>query len=192
VRVHTLLHNLQLALHDCNPQYDEKFKASHSSFPFALDLACLPGTSRDVYQSIAKVLPVTHLSHSIFDVSSLPKWWASNEDLRRYYVGVFVFFWSHYLADTDAAKGLWRDDTMSIHRRLAPRTGPSPPRRHNFFDFLHFRQPVDGSPSIPLYARRWNVSSPTRRVSMHAVDVTPARDEDVSRSPLMSPVMPIS
>ncbi|KAJ8580005.1 hypothetical protein M405DRAFT_835075 [Rhizopogon salebrosus TDB-379] len=79
-------------------------------------------------------------------------------------------------------KVFWGDDTTSIHRRLAPRTGPSPPHRHNFFDLLHFRQPVDGSPSIPLYARRWNVSSPTRRVSTHTVDVTPARDEDVDHS----------
>jgi hypothetical protein len=36
-------------------------------------------------------------------------------------------------------KVFWGDDTTSIHRRLAPRTGSSPPHRHNFFDFLQFR-----------------------------------------------------
>ncbi|KAJ8596423.1 hypothetical protein M405DRAFT_166184 [Rhizopogon salebrosus TDB-379] len=90
-------------------------------------------SSRDVRQSIAKVLPVTHLSHSIFDVSSLPKRRANNEGLTRYY-----------------QKVLLGDDTTSTYRRLAPHTCPYPPRRHNFFDFLPFRQPVDGSPSIPL------------------------------------------
>jgi hypothetical protein len=44
------------------------------------------------------------------------------------------------------ANDFWGDDTTSTHCRLAPRTGPSLPGRHNFFDFLHFRQPVDGSP----------------------------------------------
>ncbi|KAJ8581755.1 hypothetical protein M405DRAFT_868390 [Rhizopogon salebrosus TDB-379] len=44
-------------------------------------------------------------------------------------------------------KVVWGDDTTSTHHRLAPRTGPSPPRRNNFFDFLQFRQPVIGSPS---------------------------------------------
>jgi hypothetical protein len=82
-------------------------------------------------------------------------------------------------------KDSWGDDMTSTHRHLALRTGPSLPRRHNFFDFLRFRQPVDGSPSRPLQARCWNFSLLTKRVFTHTVEVIPARDEDVSRSPLM-------
>ncbi|KAJ8584202.1 hypothetical protein M405DRAFT_477798 [Rhizopogon salebrosus TDB-379] len=68
----------------------------------------------------------------------------------------------------------WGDDTTSTHRRLALGTGSSLPRRHNFFDFLHFRQHVDGSPSISLQARCWNFSLLARRVSTHTVNVIPA------------------
>ncbi|KAJ8597780.1 hypothetical protein M405DRAFT_189142 [Rhizopogon salebrosus TDB-379] len=83
----------------------------------------------------------------------------------------------------------WSDsDTKSTPRRLPPRSGPSPPRRRNFFDFLYFRQPVDASQSIPLKARRWNFSLFTGRIpAPDTVDVAPARDEDVSRSSLMLP-----
>jgi hypothetical protein len=81
-------------------------------------------------------------------------------------------------------KDFWGDNTTSTHRhwlyalvhlRLVD----------NFFNFVHFRQPVDGSPSRPLQVQCWNFSLLTRRVFTHTVEVTPARDEDVSRSPLM-------
>jgi len=72
----------------------------------------------------------------------------------------------------------WGDDTKSTPRRLPPRSGPSPLRRRNFFDFLYFGRPVDASPSIPLQARRWNFSLSTGRIPVHTVDVAPARDED--------------
>jgi hypothetical protein len=81
----------------------------------------------------------------------------------------------------------WSDGTKSTPRSLPPRSGPSPPRRRNFFDFLYFRRPVDASPSMPLQARRWNFSLFTGRIPAHTVDVAPARDEDVSRSSLMLP-----
>jgi hypothetical protein len=82
----------------------------------------------------------------------------------------------------------WSDDTHSTPRRLVPRTGPSPTRRRNLFDFLHFTsRPVDLSPSIPPKPRRWNFSLFTGRTSAHTVDVAPAQDEDVSRSSLMLP-----
>jgi hypothetical protein len=81
----------------------------------------------------------------------------------------------------------WGDDIKSTPRRLPPRSGPSPPRRRNFFDFLYFRRPVNASPSIPLKARHWNFSLFTGRIPAHTVDVAPARDEDVSRSSLMLP-----
>jgi hypothetical protein len=81
----------------------------------------------------------------------------------------------------------WDDDIKSAPRRLLPRSGPSPPRRRNFFDFLYFRRPLDTSPSIPLKARRWNFSLFTGRIPAHTVDVAPARDEDVSRSSLIHP-----
>jgi hypothetical protein len=82
----------------------------------------------------------------------------------------------------------WSDGTKSTPRRLPPRSGPSPPRQRNFFDFLYFRRPVDASPSIPLKARRWNFSLFTGRIpAPHTVDVAPAQDDDVSRSSLMLP-----
>jgi hypothetical protein len=81
----------------------------------------------------------------------------------------------------------WGDGTKSIPRRLPPRSGPSPPRRRNFFDFLYFRRPVDASQSIPHQAQRWNFSLFTGRIPAHTVDVAPARDEDVSRSSLILP-----
>ncbi|KAJ8590851.1 hypothetical protein M405DRAFT_139970 [Rhizopogon salebrosus TDB-379] len=83
----------------------------------------------------------------------------------------------------------WSDssDTKSTPRRLPPRSGPSPHRRRNVFDFLYFRRPVDTSPSMPFQARRWDFSLFGRRIPAHAVDVAPARDEDVSRSSLMFP-----
>jgi hypothetical protein len=81
----------------------------------------------------------------------------------------------------------WGDDTKSTPRRLPPRSSPPPPHQRNFFDFLYFRRPVDASPSIPLKARRWNFSLFTGRIPAHTVDVAPARDEDVSRLPLILP-----
>jgi hypothetical protein len=81
----------------------------------------------------------------------------------------------------------WGDGTKSTPRRLPPRSGPSPPRRRNFFDFLYFRRPVDASPSIPPKARHWNFSLLTGRIAAHTVDVAPARDEDVSRLSLILP-----
>src|ERR1700709_894292 len=80
----------------------------------------------------------------------------------------------------------WGDGTKST-RRLPPRSGPSPPRRRNFFDFLYFRRPVDASQSIPLQARRWNSSLFPGRIRAHTTDVAPARDEDVSHSSLILP-----
>jgi hypothetical protein len=80
----------------------------------------------------------------------------------------------------------WGDDSRNA-RRLPPRSGPSPRRRRNFFDFLYFRRPVDASPSIPHQARRWNFSLFTGRIPAHTVDVAPARDEDASPSSLMLP-----
>ncbi|KAJ8582286.1 hypothetical protein M405DRAFT_830909 [Rhizopogon salebrosus TDB-379] len=65
---------------------EHRGNAEAAYFPFALHLVSLPGTSTDVRQSIVKVLPVTYLSHSIFDVLSLPKRRANNEGLTRYYV----------------------------------------------------------------------------------------------------------
>jgi hypothetical protein len=86
---------------------------THFNFPFALHLTSLPGTSRDVCQSIAKVLPVTCLSHSIFDVSSLSKQQANNEALTHYYVSIFLFFcW----ADTDHC----RKRSFGVTIRQAP------------------------------------------------------------------------
>ncbi|KAJ8587107.1 hypothetical protein M405DRAFT_325182 [Rhizopogon salebrosus TDB-379] len=81
----------------------------------------------------------------------------------------------------------WSDGTKSTPRRLPLRSGPSPPRRRNFFDFLYFRRPVDAYPSISLKALHFNFSSFTRRIPAHTADVAPARDEDVSRS---SPMLP--
>ncbi|KAJ8592926.1 hypothetical protein M405DRAFT_859345 [Rhizopogon salebrosus TDB-379] len=73
----------------------------------------------------------------------------------------------------------WSDGTKSTPRRLPPRSGPSPPRRRNFFDFLYFRRPVDASPPIPLKARRWNFSLFTGRIlAPHTVDAAPAQDDD--------------
>jgi hypothetical protein len=94
------------------------------------------------------------------------------------------FYPSEVLAGLTLIQGneFWSDnDTKNIPRRLPPRSGPSPPRRRNFFDFLYFRRPVDTSPSIPLQARRWDFSLFTRRIHAHTVDVAHARDEEVSR-----------
>ncbi|KAJ8587587.1 hypothetical protein M405DRAFT_843093, partial [Rhizopogon salebrosus TDB-379] len=96
----------------------------------------------------------------IFDVSPLPRRQANKEGLTRY------------------GNNFWGDGTKSIPRRLPPRSGPSPPRRRNFFDFLYFRRPVDASQSIPHQAQRWNFSLFTGRIPAHTVDVAPARDED--------------
>ncbi|KAJ8591886.1 WD40 repeat-like protein [Rhizopogon salebrosus TDB-379] len=96
----------------------------------------------------------------IFDVSPLPTRQANNEGLTRH------------------GNKFWSDGTKSTPRRLPPRSGPSPPSRRNFFDFLYFRRPVDASPSIPHQARRWNFSLFTGRIPAHTVDVAPARDED--------------
>src|ERR1700710_2849930 len=79
----------------------------------------------------------------------------------------------------------WSDGTKSTPRRLPSHSGPPPPHRRNFFDFLYFRRPVDASPSISLEARRWNFSLFTGRTPAHTVNVAPARDEDVSRSSLI-------
>jgi hypothetical protein len=99
------------------------------------------------------------------------------------------FYPSGVLAGLTLVQGneFWGDDSRNTPRRLPPpgRSGPSPPRRRNFFDFLYFRRPVDASPSIPLTARRWNFSLFTGRIPAHTVDVAPARDEDVSRSSLI-------
>ena len=73
----------------------------------------------------------------------------------------------------------WGDDTKSTPRRLPPRSGPSPPRQRNFFDFLYFRRPVDASPPIQFKARRWNFSLFSGRIPAHTVDVAPARDEEL-------------
>ena len=99
------------------------------------------------------------------------------------------FYPSGILAGLTHKQGdeFWGDDSKSIPRRLPPRSGPSPPRRRSFFDFLYFRRPVDASPSMPLQARRWNFSLFTGRIPAHTVDVAPARDEDVSRSSLILP-----
>jgi hypothetical protein len=99
------------------------------------------------------------------------------------------FYSSGVLAGLTLIQGneFWGDDTKSTLRRLPPRSGPSPPRQRNFFDFLYFQRPVDASPSIPLKARRWNFSLFARRIPVHTVDVAPARDEDVSHSSLMFP-----
>ncbi|KAJ8597797.1 hypothetical protein M405DRAFT_927846 [Rhizopogon salebrosus TDB-379] len=99
-------------------------------------------------------------SKDILDVSPLRQRQANKEGLTRY------------------GNEFWSDDTKSTPRRLPPRSGPSPPRRRNFFDFLYFRRPVDASPSIPFEARRWNFSLFTGRIPTHTVDVAPARDED--------------
>ncbi|KAJ8597772.1 hypothetical protein M405DRAFT_927839 [Rhizopogon salebrosus TDB-379] len=72
----------------------------------------------------------------------------------------------------------WGDSTKSTPRRLPPRSGPSPSRRRDFFDFLYFRRPVDAFPSILLKAPRWNFSLFTGGIPAHTVDVAPARDED--------------
>ena len=101
---------------------------------------------------------------------------------------------SVYLYPSEVLAGLtliqgnefWGDGTKSTPRRL-PLRSSSPPRRRNFFDFLYFQRPLDASPSIPLKARRWNFSLFTGRIPAHAVDVAPARDEDVSRSSLILP-----
>jgi hypothetical protein len=101
------------------------------------------------------------------------------------------FYPSGVLAGLTQIQGneFWGDDSRNTPRRLPPpgRSGPSPPRRRNFFDFLYFRRPIDASPSIPLTARRWNFSLFTGRIPAHTVDVAPARDEDVSRSSLILP-----
>ena len=99
------------------------------------------------------------------------------------------FYPSGILAGLTHKQGdeFWGDDSKSIPRRLPPRSGPSPPRRRSFFDFLYFRRPVDASPSMPLQARRWNFGLFARRIPAHTVDVAPARDEDVSRSSLILP-----
>jgi hypothetical protein len=75
----------------------------------------------------------------------------------------------------------WSDGTKGTPHRLPPRSGPSPPRRRNFFDFMCFRRPVDASPPIKFNARRQNFSLFTGRIPAHTVDVAPARDEEVSR-----------
>ena len=100
------------------------------------------------------------------------------------YVG--TFHPSRVLAGLTPIQGneFWGDDAKST-RRLPPRSGPSHPRRRNFFDFLYFRRPVDASPSVPLQARRWNFTLFNGRISAHTVDVAPARDDDVSRSLLI-------
>jgi hypothetical protein len=92
------------------------------------------------------------------------------------------FYPSGVLAGLTSIQGneFWGDGTKSIPRRSPPRSGPSPPRRHNFFDFLYFRRPVDASTSMPLQARRWNFSLFSGRIPAHTVGVAPARDEDVS------------
>jgi hypothetical protein len=100
------------------------------------------------------------------------------------------FYPSGVLARLTLIQGneFWSDGAKSTPRRLPPHSGPSPPRRRNFFDFLYFRRPVDASPSMPLKARRRNFSLFTGRIpAPHTVDVAPARDEDVSRSSLMLP-----
>jgi hypothetical protein len=91
------------------------------------------------------------------------------------------FYVSGVLAELTLIQGneFWSDGAKSTPRRLAPRSGPSPPRRRNFFDFL--RRPVDASPPIQFKARRWNFSLFSGRIPAHTVDVAPARDEEVSR-----------
>jgi hypothetical protein len=103
--------------------------------------------------------------------------------------------WVEYYISCDRARltliqgnNFWKDGTTNgTPRRLAPITSPSPPspRRHKLFDFLRFTpQSVETSKAIPLHPRRWNFSLFTRpgRISTKAIDVAPARDEDVSRS----------
>jgi hypothetical protein len=99
------------------------------------------------------------------------------------------FYPSGVLARLTLIQGndFWGDGTGSTPRRLPPRSGPSPPSRRNFFDFLYFRRPVDASSSISLTARRWNFSLFSGRIPAHTVDVAPARDEDVSPSSLKLP-----
>jgi hypothetical protein len=103
------------------------------------------------------------------------------------YVSTFLFLWSPARLTLIQGNDFWSDDAKSTPRRLPPRSGPSPPRRRNFFDFLYFRQLVDPSQSISLKARCWNFSLFTGRIPTHTVDVAPARDEDVSCSSLMLP-----
>jgi hypothetical protein len=94
------------------------------------------------------------------------------------------FYPSGVLAGLTLIQGnkFWSDcDTKSTPRRLPPRSGPSPPRRRNFFDFLYFRRPVDASPPIQFKARRWNFSLFSGRIPAHTVDVAHAQDEEVSR-----------
>jgi hypothetical protein len=99
------------------------------------------------------------------------------------------FYPSGVLARLTLIQGneFWGDDTKNTPRRLPPRNSPPPPHRRNFFDFLYFRRPVDAPQSIPLQARRWNLTLFTGRIPAHTVNVAPARDEDVSRSSLMLP-----
>jgi hypothetical protein len=98
---HSLLSRTTALLHLSWRAYRLRHGLSWLAYRLHHDIKTLP------YPQIDHAWSIAHLSHYIFDVSPLLKQQANNEGLTCYYVGIFLFFWSPYWADTDVGNRLW-------------------------------------------------------------------------------------